>query len=141
MFWYFRARRASGVMVSWALAVLDAVLVTVAAQCETISGPMLVGEQELVSVTAPCFLKNATGMNTGFAPDFGTSRIQPKYWPVASVGAEMVIGKVSVPSFATLRVLLPRPTVIVAPAGADTCTLKACFLPDTFSAVRCVVSV
>src|SRR3954453_23752195 len=101
---------------------------------------MVVGLQVLVRVTAPCFLKKATGMNTAFAPDCGTRRIQPKYWPLGSLAAEMVIGKVSAASLATFSGRLWLPTVMVAPSGAETCTVKRCFLPETLIAVREVVT-
>src|SRR3954453_9375456 len=102
---------------------------------------MVVGLQVLVRVTAPCFLKKATGMNTAFAPDCGTRRIQPKYWPLGSLAAEIVIGKVSSPPFATFSGRLLVPTVMVAPSGAETSTVKRCLLPETFRAVRDVVTV
>ena len=43
----------------------------------------------------PCCLLNATGIVTGVAPPFcGSSVIRPKYWPGATAGALIVIGKV-----------------------------------------------
>ena len=57
------------------------------------------GEQLFVSVTAPCFFTNATGIVTLFEPEpFGTRSIRPWYWPFATLGASIEIGKVTLPS-------------------------------------------
>ena len=61
------------------------------------------GEHVLVSVTAPCFFTNATGIVTLFAPLRGTRLMRPWYWPFATLGALIVIGKVSEPPFAIFR--------------------------------------
>src|SRR5262245_17093755 len=75
-------------------------LATLATQC---ASPVFlgidVGEQSCVSVTTPCRLLNATGIVTSvsFLPP-GSSVMRPKYWPVASSGALIVI-QMSVGSF------------------------------------------
>src|SRR3954462_12097835 len=68
-------------------------LVTVALQCATpVRFGNVVGAQSWVSVTAPCFLKNATGIVTSFLLlPFGSSVIRPKYCPLASSAPLIVI--------------------------------------------------
>src|SRR4029079_9712819 len=61
----------------------------------------VVGLQLLLSVTAPCFFTNATGIATLLPPLGGTRLIRPWYEPAAASGAESVTGKVTVPFFAT----------------------------------------
>src|SRR4051794_23381888 len=139
MFLYLNGRPESGLMDRDTSAVTEPRFCTVEPQWDTWLIAIVVGEQVFVRVTAPCFRTNATGMNTGFAPEAGTSLIEPKYWPFATAGALIVIGKVSVAPFATVRLRFLFPTVIVTPAGADTCTCRFCFRPDTLMAVRCVV--
>ena len=68
-------------------------------------------------MTAPCFFTNATGIVTLLTPLRGTRLIRPWYWPFATLGASIVIGKVSEPPFAIFRAWLLFPTVIVTPAG------------------------
>src|SRR4051812_5478124 len=88
-------------------------------QCETpVLTGMLSGLQELVSVTRPCFLMNPAGIVMLFPPLRGVRLIRPTYWPVATSGALISIGKVSDASFRMWRSWLLLPTVIVTPAGA-----------------------
>src|SRR6476646_8974714 len=114
---------------------------TLAVQCEApVNAAKDRGEQLFVSVTAPCFFTNATGIVTLFEPEplFGTRSIRPWYWPFATLGASIEIGKVNGPSLSICRVWLLFPTVIVTPAGSVICTSRTCFLPETLIAVRCV---
>src|SRR5689334_11871714 len=99
----------------------------------------VVGLQLLLSVTTPCFFTNATGIVTLLPPLRGTRLIRPWYEPVAASGAEIVTGKVTVPFFATW-IALPSLTTIETPAGAVICASRVWFLPETFMAVRCVVT-
>ena len=61
----------------------------------------LSGLQVLLSVTAPCFFTNATGIVTLLPPLRGTRLIRPWYWPFATLGASIVTGKVTLPPLAT----------------------------------------
>src|SRR5262245_29540034 len=66
---------------------------TDAMQCATpVRFGNVVGAQSWVSVTAPCRLKKATGIVTGFFRlPLGSSVIRPKYCPLASSGPLIVI--------------------------------------------------
>ena len=99
---------------------------------------MLSGLQVLLSVTAPCFFTNATGIVTLLPPLRETRLIRPWYCPAATDGASIVIGKVTA---ASLAAWIGRPslTVIVTPAGCVICASRVWFFPETLIAVRCVV--
>src|SRR5262245_34773835 len=77
-------------------------------------------------------------MWTVLPPATGTRSIAPKYWPLATSGALILIGKVSVPFFPTWRFAFFLPTVIVTPAGWVMTTLRVWALPETLIAVRLV---
>ncbi len=100
----------------------------------------VVGEQEWVSLTPPCCLKNATGMETSFALAFAAFRvIDPKYcWLAASPSPLIVI--VSNFVFPAGIVKFEGDTEIDPPAGATVWTENDWFDPLTFRAVRVVVT-
>src|SRR6185503_590466 len=109
---------------------------TLVVQCVTpVFAANEVGEQLLETVTAPCCFTNATGIVTLFAPFRGRRVIRPWYWPVATSGAEIVTGKVTLPPFGTW-IAWPLLTVIVTPAGAVICASRFWFFPETLIAVR-----
>src|SRR5438132_6963762 len=94
----------------------------VAEQCAEASVEKVVGVQLWVRDTAPCFLKNATGIVMSLLPLPALSVIRPKYCPLDSVGALMVIQMSVVwPFFSWIGPLFPvaeSDTEIVAPGGA-----------------------
>src|SRR6188472_1694212 len=88
----------------------------VAVGCALVLAAKLSGLHVLLSVTAPCFFTNATGIVTVLAPLRGTRLIRPWYCPFATDGASIVIGKVTESPLVTW-IGLPLLTVIVTPAG------------------------
>src|SRR4051794_41180038 len=67
-------------------------LVTVAEQCAAPVGPKASGEHVCARVTFACVLTKATGMVTGVPFGWGVSVIRPRYWPLGTEGALIVMG-------------------------------------------------
>src|SRR5581483_12308531 len=129
--------------VSWAFAAVEPRFDAVTVQCVAdgalfVDAGKLVGLHVLASVTVPCVFTNATGIVTLLPPFRGTRLIRPSYWPFATVGASISIGKVTLSPLPTW-IALPPLTVIVTPAGAVTFASSVWFTPETLIAVRCVV--